>query len=101
MVAAVLSGIFSLSVKQKMKNLLYVALALCAMSCTSQNNLEDTLYNVVKTGSNMAIDSLSNAANKEIERHIGIDSLATKLVAVDSINVERELKRGIIKILSE
>ncbi|NEM99052.1 hypothetical protein [Pontibacter burrus] len=84
-----------------MKKILYVAIALCTASCSIDNNLEDTLYNVVESGANMAIDSLHHAANKELERHTGIDSLASKISAADTINVEREIKRKIIESLSE
>jgi 4-hydroxybenzoate polyprenyltransferase len=85
-----------------MKKLLYVAIALCATTaCSTENNLENTLYNVVESGANMAMDSLHQAANKELERHTGIDSLATKIGAADTINVEREIERGVKRRIIE
>ena len=84
-----------------MKKILYVAIALSAVSCSTENNLEDALYNAVESGANMAIDSLHNAANEELKRHTGIDSLASKIKAADTINVEREVKRKIIEELSK
>ena len=84
-----------------MKKLLYVALALCATACSSENNLQDKLYNVVESSASMAIDSLHHAANKELERHTGIDSLATKIGAADSINIEREIERGVKRRIIE
>ena len=84
-----------------MKKLLYVAIALCATSCSSDNNLQDTLYNVVEDSASMAIDSLHQAANKELERHTGIDSLATKIRAVDTLDVEREIERGLKRRIIE
>ncbi|MEJ8804498.1 hypothetical protein [Pontibacter sp. H249] len=84
-----------------MKKLLYVAIALSATACSTENNLENTLYNVVESGANMAIDSLHQAANKELERHTGIDSLATKIGAADTINVEREIERGVKRRIIE
>ena len=85
-----------------MKKLLFVVtIALSATACSSDNNLQDTLYNVVESGASMAIDSLHNAANKELERHTGIDSLATKIGAEDTINVEREIERGVKRRIIE
>ncbi|MBC5992276.1 hypothetical protein [Pontibacter cellulosilyticus] len=84
-----------------MKKLLYVAIALSATACSTDNNLQDTLYNVAESGATMAIDSLHQAANKELERHTGIDSLATKIGSADTINVEREIERGIKRKLIE
>ncbi|MBB6610602.1 hypothetical protein H7F15_06110 [Pontibacter sp. Tf4] len=84
-----------------MKKILYVAVALSMASCSADNALEDTLYNVVEAGANMAIDSLHQAADRELERHTGIDSLASRISASDTINVEREVKRKIIESLSE
>lgn len=85
-----------------MKKLLYVAvIAFSATACSSDNNLQDTLYNVVESGANMAIDSLHNAANKELERHTGIDSLATIIGTVDTIDVEREVEREVKRRIIE
>jgi hypothetical protein len=84
-----------------MKKLLYVAIALLTASCSVENDIQDTLYNVVESGANMAMDSLHNAANKELEKHTGIDSLASKIGSADTINVEREVKREIIRQLSK
>ncbi|MDO6391303.1 hypothetical protein Q4E40_14275 [Pontibacter sp. BT731] len=84
-----------------MKKLLYVAIALCATSCSSDHNLEDTLYNVVESGATMVMDSLHHTANKELERYTGIDSLANKIGAVDTINVEREIERGVKRRIIE
>ncbi|WP_242920708.1 hypothetical protein [Pontibacter liquoris] len=84
-----------------MKKYLYVAIALVFASCSTESDLRDTLYNVVESGATMALDSLHNTANKELERHTGIDSLTTKMKAIDTINVERELKREIIEQLSK
>ncbi|MEJ8755538.1 hypothetical protein WG947_00905 [Pontibacter sp. H259] len=85
-----------------MKKLLYVAIfALSTTACSSENNLEDKLYNVVENSANMAIDSLHHAANKELERHTGIDSLATKIRAADTIDVEREIERGVKRKIIE
>ncbi len=84
-----------------MKKILFVALALSAVSCSTENNLEETLYNVAESGANMIIDSLHHAADKEIKRHTDLDSLASRVAAIDTINVEREVKRELIKILSE
>ena len=84
-----------------MKKSLYVAIALLASSCSTENDLQDTFYNVVESSTNMALDSLHKAANDELERHTGIDSLATKMKAADTINLEREVEREIIKQLSE
>ncbi|WP_018477596.1 hypothetical protein [Pontibacter roseus] len=84
-----------------MKKLLYVAIVLSATSCSSDNNLQDTLYNIAESGANMAIDSLHHTANKELERYTGIDSLANKVRAIDTINVEREIERGVKRRLIE
>ena len=84
-----------------MKKVLYLIMALGAVSCTTENNVKDTLYNVMESGANMAVDSLHRVANKELERRTGIDSLASKIGAADTINVEREVKRELIKVLSE
>ena len=84
-----------------MKKFLYVAIALLASSCSTESDLQDTLYKVVESSANMALDSLHKAANDELERHTGIDSLATKMKAADTINLEREVEREIIKQLSE
>ncbi|MFD2515203.1 hypothetical protein ACFSRY_15120 [Pontibacter locisalis] len=84
-----------------MKKLLYVAIALSATACSTENNLQDTLYNAVESGANMAIDSLHQTANKELKRHTGIDSLATKIGAADTINVEREIERGVKRKIIE
>ncbi|WP_299700532.1 hypothetical protein [uncultured Pontibacter sp.] len=84
-----------------MKKLLYVAIAVSATACSSDNNLQDTLYNVVESGANMALDSLHHTANKELERYTGIDSLANKIGAVDTINVEREIERGVKRRIIE
>ena len=84
-----------------MKKLLYVAIALTAISCSSENNLEDTFYHVVESGATMVIDSLHHTANKELERYTGIDSLANKINAVDTINVEREIEREVKRKLIE
>lgn len=84
-----------------MKKLLYVAIALSATSCSVDNDLQDTLYNVVEAGANMAIDSLHHTANKELERYTGIDSLASKIGAADTMNVEREIERGVKRRIIE
>jgi len=84
-----------------MRKLLYVAIALCVTSCSTENNLEDTLYKVVESGASMALDSLHHAADKELERHTGIDSMATKLRMADTINVDREIKREVIERLAK
>lgn len=84
-----------------MKKFLYVAITLFASSCSTENDLQDTLYKVVESSANTALDLLHNAANNELERHTGIDSLATRMKAADTINVEREAKREIIERLSE
>jgi hypothetical protein len=84
-----------------MKKLIYSALLLCTVSCSMENNLEDKLYDAVESGANIAIDSLENSVDKELQRHTGIDSVASKIRSVDTINVEREVKREIIKRLSE
>lgn len=97
------NGILAISINlPKMKKLLYVAvIAFSATACSSDNNLQDTLYNVVESGANMAIDSLHNAANKELERHTGIDSLATIIGTVDTIDVEREVEREVKRRIIE
>lgn len=84
-----------------MKKYLYVAIALFATSCSAENDLQDTLYNVVESRATMAMDTLYQTANNELERHTGIDSLATKMKAADTINVERVIKREILERLSE
>ncbi|MBX0331859.1 hypothetical protein K3G39_01265 [Pontibacter sp. HSC-14F20] len=84
-----------------MKKLLYVAIVLSVTSCSSENNLEDTLYNIAESGATMVIDSLHHTANKELERYTGIDSLANRIGAADTINVEREIERGIKRRLIE
>ncbi|SIT77508.1 hypothetical protein [Pontibacter indicus] len=84
-----------------MKKLLFVALAFGAASCSSDHNLEDTLYNVAEAGATMVIDSLHHSANKELERYTGIDSLAHKIGAVDTINVEREVEREVKRRIIE
>lgn len=84
-----------------MKKFLYIALAFSAVSCSSDNNLEDTFYNVVESGATMVIDSLHHTANKELERYTGIDSLANKIGAADTINVEREIERGVKRRIIE
>ncbi|MBF9255162.1 hypothetical protein I2I11_17825 [Pontibacter sp. 172403-2] len=84
-----------------MKKFLYVAAALLASSCSTENDLQDTLYDVAESSANMALDSLHNAVNKELERHTGIDSLVTKMKAADTINLEREIEQEIIEQLSK
>ncbi|SIR02450.1 hypothetical protein [Pontibacter lucknowensis] len=84
-----------------MKKLLYVAIALSATACSSENNLQDTLYNIAESGASMALDSLHHTANRELERYTGIDSLANKIGAVDTINVERKIERGVKRRLIE
>lgn len=86
----------------EMKKLLYVAaIALGATACSSENDLQDTLYNVVESSANMAIDSLHQAADKELERHTGIDSLATIIRTADTIDVEREVERTVKRKIIE
>ena len=84
-----------------MKQFLYVAIALFASSCSTESDLQDTFYKAVESGASVALDSLHNAANNELERHTGIDSLATRMKAADTITVEREVEREIIERLSE
>lgn len=86
---------------QKMKKILFVAIALCAASCSAENDLQETLNNVVESGTNMALDSLHNIADKELQRHTGVDSLASRIRSADTINVEREVKRELLRQLSK
>lgn len=102
MVPVDLSGILAFTINlPKMKKLLFVAIALSATACSSDNNLQDTLYNVVESSANMAIDSLHQTADRELERHTGIDSLATRIGAADTIDVEREIERGVKRRIIE
>lgn len=84
-----------------MKKLLFVAIAFSATACSSDSSLQDTIYNAVESSTNIAIDSLHNAANKELQRHTGIDSLATRIGAADTINFEREIERGVKRKIIE
>ena len=84
-----------------MKKTLYIAILLFAASCSARNDLQGALENVVETGTDMALDSLKNIADKELQRHTGVDSLATRLRSVDTIDVEREVKRELLRQLSE
>ncbi|WP_299825637.1 hypothetical protein [uncultured Pontibacter sp.] len=84
-----------------MKKFLFVAFALFAASCSADNNLEDALYNVVETTAEMALDSLNQVVDKELKSHTGIDSLGSRIRATDTLNVEREVKRELIRVLSE
>ena len=49
----------------------------------------------------MALNSLQNVANEELQRHTGVDSLETRVRSADTIDVEREVKRELLKQLSE
>ena len=87
--------------QNKMKKILYVAIVLFAASCSESNDLQETFGNIVETGAITALDSLQNVANEELQRHTGVDSMATRLRAADTIDVEREVKRELLKQLSE
>ncbi|MBF8963781.1 hypothetical protein I0P70_11015 [Pontibacter sp. FD36] len=84
-----------------MKKLLYVAMALSFTACSFENDLEDTLYRVAESGANMVLDSLHHTANKELDRYTGIDSLSSKIGAMDTLNVEREIERGVKRRIIE
>ncbi|AKD05859.1 hypothetical protein PKOR_20350 [Pontibacter korlensis] len=84
-----------------MKKILYVAIVLFAASCSERNGVQGAFENIVETGTNMALDSLQNIADKELQRHTGVDWLTTKIRSADTINVEREAKRALIEQLSE
>lgn len=84
-----------------MKKILYVAIAISAASCSERNDLQETFENVVGAGSAMALDSLQHMADKELQGHTGVDSLASRVRSVDTIDVEREVKRELIERLSE
>lgn len=84
-----------------MKKILYLTIALCAVSCSAESDFQNTLYNVAASGTDMALDSLQQAANKELEKHTGVDSLATKIRSSDTIHVERAVKQELIDLLSE
>ncbi|PKV75138.1 hypothetical protein [Pontibacter ramchanderi] len=84
-----------------MKKLLYVALALSATACSPDHNLEDALYRVAEAGATVVIDSLHHTANKELERYTGIDSLTSRIGAMDTINVEREVEREVKRRIIE
>ncbi len=84
-----------------MKTILYVAIVVFAVSCSERGDLQRTFGSIVETGANMALDSLQNVTNEELQRRTGVDSLATRLRAVDTIDVEREVKRELLKQLSE
>ncbi|PRY05041.1 hypothetical protein CLV24_13158 [Pontibacter ummariensis] len=84
-----------------MKKILYLAIVLFAVSCSERNDLQETFGNIVETGANMALDSLQNVANEELQRQTGVDSLATRIRSTDTIDVEREVKRELLKQLSE
>lgn len=47
----------------------------------------------------MALDSLQNMADKELQGQTGVDSLATRFRSADTIDVEREVKRELIERL--
>jgi hypothetical protein len=83
------------------KKILYVAIAISTASCSARNDLQETFDNVVEAGSDMALDSLQNMADRELQGHTGVDSLATRLRSADTIDVEREAKRELIERLSE
>ncbi|MFD3003868.1 hypothetical protein ACFS7Z_26165 [Pontibacter toksunensis] len=84
-----------------MKKILYIAIALGAASCSARNDLQETFGNVVEAGTDMALDTLQNIADEELQSHTGIDSLATRLHSADTIDVEREVKHELLKQLSE
>lgn len=92
---------YKFKTRRMIKKILYVAIALSAASCSAKNDLQETFENVVETGSNMALDSLQNIADKELRGQTGVDSLATRFRSADTINVEREVKRELIERLSQ
>lgn len=84
-----------------MKKILYIALAISAFSCTAETDLEGRLYDLVESSADMAMDTLHNVADKELQRHTGIDSLSARIRSADTIDVEREVKRALLKELSK
>ena len=84
-----------------MKKILYLAIVLFAASCSESGNIQNTFENVVEVGTNMALDSLQNIADEELQRYTGVDSLTTRLQATDTIDAEKLIKNELLKQLSE
>ena len=84
-----------------MKKILYVAIALGAASCSARNDLQETFENIVGAGTVMALDTLQSMADEELQRYTGADSLATRIHSADTVDVERAVRRELLKQLSE
>lgn len=89
-----------LKTRKMMKKILYVAIALSAAACSARNDLQETFENVVEAGSDMALDSLQHRADKELQGHTGVDSLAARFRSADTLDVKREVRRELIERLS-
>ena len=84
-----------------MKKTLYMAIALGAASCSAKNDLQETFENVVGAGTNMVLDILQSMADEELQRPAGVASLATSIHSADTVDVERAVRRELLKQLSE
>ena len=84
-----------------MKKILYVAIALGAASCSARNDLQETFESVVGAGTGMALDTLQSIADEELQRHTGADSLVARIHSADTVDVERVVRRELLKQLSE